>query len=140
MELLLNILWLAITVGLVYAWHSRWRPEILRASREHSQRSFVGLVCVLAFLFPAISLSDDLHPAVIALQDTKSSYAVSQGHDAAGHSSRSHSVPHLFVGLIGSSLSSAVPVISDVALGSAHITHISDPLCGSISGRAPPAC
>jgi hypothetical protein len=137
MELLLNVIWFAIAAGLLFAWHSRWLPEI-RGSRERSRQSFVGLVCVLALLFPAISLSDDLHPAVVALSDTKSIYAVAHGHDSPAPGSRSHSVPHVLAGPVRPLQLRATPNAGEILVGWAPPILLKDPLHGPISGRAPP--
>jgi hypothetical protein len=137
MELLLNVIWFVIASGLLFAWHARWLPEI-RGSRERSRQSFVGLVCVLALLFPAISLSDDLHPAVIALADTKSTYVVAHGHNSPVPGSRSHSVAHVFTGPVRPLQLCAVPNSGDILLGRTTLILLKDPLHGLISGRAPP--
>jgi len=137
MELLLNAIWLTLAVGLLFAWHSRWLPEI-RGSRERSRQSFVGLVCVLALLFPAISLSDDLHPAVIALADTKSSYVIAHSHGSPSPGSHSHSVPPVFAGPARPLHFRALPSAGDAVAGCAPLIFLKDPLHGVISGRAPP--
>lgn len=49
MELVLNLIWLAIAVtALVY-------------NRNSSRRVMLAVICVLALLFPIISVSDDLN-------------------------------------------------------------------------------
>ncbi len=59
MELLLNLLWLVVaTLLVVQVWRHRvstakWAPSSLTVA--------VSIVCVAALLFPAISVSDDLH-------------------------------------------------------------------------------
>jgi hypothetical protein len=56
MELLLNLVWVALAVGLfVIFW--RRRPAASNGLR------MMALACVLLLLFPIISASDDLHPA-----------------------------------------------------------------------------
>ncbi len=50
MELALNLVWLGIAVtALVY-------------NRNTSRRTMLAVICVLALLFPIISISDDLAP------------------------------------------------------------------------------
>ncbi len=136
MELLLNAIWLALAAGLLVVWHSRWLPQI-RGPRDRSRQSFVGLVCVLALLFPAISLSDDLHPAEIALADTKSSYAIAHSHDSPSLGSHSHSLPHVFAGPVLPLRLGAVLSARETLAGWAPLIS-QDPLHGLISGRAPP--
>jgi hypothetical protein len=66
MEIALNLAWLGITLALLGLWRFRWV-----VSRRHARNSFllqaVSLICVLALLFPVISLTDDLHPEIIAV-------------------------------------------------------------------------
>jgi len=138
MELLLNAIWLALAAGLLSVWRARWLPRIRGGSRERSRQSFVGLVCVLALLFPAISLSDDLHPTVIALPDTKSAYAIAHSHDSPGPGSRSHFVPHVFTGPVRPLRFRVVLSARDTLIGCAPPILSNDPLHGLISGRAPP--
>lgn len=63
MELLLNLIWVAISVAALLTWIflrksscSRDNPEMLRG--------LTVVVCILALLFPVISMSDDLSQAV----------------------------------------------------------------------------
>jgi hypothetical protein len=66
METILNLIWLAITVAAVWLWRFRW--SVSRKGRAHTIRiEAVAMVCVLALLFPVISLTDDLHPETVAV-------------------------------------------------------------------------
>ena len=66
METFLNLVWLAITVAAVWLWRCRW--IVSRKTPRHTPRmEAVALVCVLALLFPVISLTDDLHPETVAV-------------------------------------------------------------------------
>ena len=139
MELLLNAIWLAVAATLLLVWRVRWLPQLraCAADRRKSQ-SFVGLVCVLALLFPAISLTDDLHPTEFALADTKSLYVSAGSHDSAGPSPRPHSplpglsgivrVPRFHLVLVSDG--SAVICAPAFALRESH--------GGRVFGRAPP--
>jgi hypothetical protein len=70
METILNLVWLAVTVAGVCLWRFRW--TVSRKNPTHSMRmEAVAMVCILALLFPVISLTDDLHPE-IALMDASS--------------------------------------------------------------------
>jgi hypothetical protein len=66
METILNLVWLAITLGIAAVWSLRWLPA-RRHPRRRAVREAVALGCALALLFPAISLTDDLHPAIVAV-------------------------------------------------------------------------
>jgi hypothetical protein len=65
-ETFLNLIWLLIALGAVAVWRYQWLPKRL-APRSHALPEFVALVCALALLFPSISLSDDLHPVIVAV-------------------------------------------------------------------------
>jgi hypothetical protein len=68
MELLLNLIWLALAVGAMAVFvRSRRRPTLL--AEVPYRRSLVALACVLVLLFPVISASDDLHPAQAVVED-----------------------------------------------------------------------
>jgi len=68
MELLLNLLWFAIAAGALLVW--------LPISPSHRRQFRLGLgalLCVLALLLPAISVTDDLHFDTFAVEDSTSS-------------------------------------------------------------------
>jgi hypothetical protein len=61
METLLNLVWLAVAVAAIWLWRFHW--SVSRRNPRHStSMEAVAMVCVLALLFPVISLTDDLHP------------------------------------------------------------------------------
>lgn len=67
MELLLNVIWVALAASAFLIF--------LHARRDHCDRSCWGrsllaLACVWLLLFPIISASDDLHPSAVLLEDT----------------------------------------------------------------------
>jgi hypothetical protein len=68
MELLLNLVWVAIAVASFCV--------LLRKRGTESQyrtvpyaKAWLALACVLVLLFPVVSASDDLHPAQAVLED-----------------------------------------------------------------------
>ncbi len=61
LENVANLVWLLLAVTAVLFWNLRIRPLL----RGHAARSLFFLVSALAILFPAISISDDLHPDLI---------------------------------------------------------------------------
>ena len=66
METILNLVWLGVTVTSIWLWRFRWAAS--RRNPTHSTRmEAVAMVCVLALLFPVISLTDDLHPETVAV-------------------------------------------------------------------------
>ena len=70
--------------GYCRMWRLHWLPDSLgRRVRVFSQA--IAIVCALALLFPSISLTDDLHPEIVAVDS-------SSGKRNSGHllASRSH--------------------------------------------------
>jgi len=66
METFLNLLWLIVTLAALWLWRFRW----LVSRRNPRARVFLEVVaigCALAVLFPVISLTDDLHPEIVAV-------------------------------------------------------------------------
>lgn len=66
MELLLNIVWLVVAVGLgtLLALHQRKRKEKVAVLTVA-----LTFVCLAVLLFPPISISDDLHPVKFTIED-----------------------------------------------------------------------
>jgi hypothetical protein len=139
METLLNALWVAICAALLFTWRSHWLSQIRRRVHADAVRqSFIGLVCLLALLFPAISLSDDLHPVVFALPDTKSSIvaALSSPHSTGQNHSNSPqtsaTVPVFGVSYKPLALTQLLEVRNGRVAVQPSLTDL-------LSGRAPPA-
>lgn len=73
MELLLNLVWLAVALAGFGLWWLRWsRAGRAGGPRLESLRGAVGLSCVLVLLFFAISLTDDLHAVPALAEDSRS--------------------------------------------------------------------
>lgn len=65
MEVVLNILWLALCNLAAWCWLRRWR----QGSRPQSVAvQLATLACVLVLLFPVISATDDLYAAQFAFE------------------------------------------------------------------------
>jgi hypothetical protein len=70
MEILLNLVWLALAFTSALVWATHWRKFMfVRSRRAEVIRSAVGLMCVLLFMFYAISLSDDLYEMTALVED-----------------------------------------------------------------------
>jgi hypothetical protein len=70
METLLNVLWLAVALALIGLWRFRWFSS-RRNPRAGVLPEIVAIGCAISLLLPAISLTDDLHPEIVAV-DTAS--------------------------------------------------------------------
>jgi len=68
MELLLNLIWLAVAAGALVAFARRRRRSAWLAQVPYG-KALVALACVVVLLFPVISASDDLHPAQAVVED-----------------------------------------------------------------------
>lgn len=66
METLLNLLWLAVALGLIGLWRFRWLSS-RRNPRAGVLPEIVAIGCAISLLLPAISLTDDLHPEIVAV-------------------------------------------------------------------------
>jgi hypothetical protein len=66
MEVLLNLAWLLVAIVALARWLSQSRRRASGATGLCLQ--FIALVCALALLFPAISATDDLHAAKLAVE------------------------------------------------------------------------
>jgi hypothetical protein len=83
MELLLNLLWLLIAVALVCVWRTQWSHQRRGTDRRHLQEwSAVSLALVL--LFFAVSMSDDMHSEIVALEESSANKR-DQIHLSAAH-------------------------------------------------------
>src|ERR1700733_3041777 len=72
MELFLNLLWMLIAVGLLGAWRTRWVHQRHRATR-HSLQEWSALSIALVLLFFAVSMTDDMHSEIVALEECSTS-------------------------------------------------------------------
>jgi hypothetical protein len=71
METILNLIWLVITLVAIWLWRFRWISSRSN-SRRDARLEAVAMVCILALLFPVISLTDDLHPEVVPVDSISS--------------------------------------------------------------------
>jgi ABC-type uncharacterized transport system permease subunit len=137
METTLNLIWVAVTIAAVWLWRFRW--SVSRENRRHSMRmESVAMVCVLALLFPVISLTDDLHPETVAVDASSGKrnaclMAVSSPHV---RNATIRFGKHFTVGLISRPFDAANLVISEF-LAHAHFEELSS-IVGNSRGRSPP--
>lgn len=76
MELLLNLVWLGIAIAsyVILGWRLARRGR--KATSPRRVQSIMALSCVLAILFPVISLTDDLHEMQATLEEASSARLV----------------------------------------------------------------
>ena len=137
METVLNLIWLIVTVAALWLWRFRWLVS-RRKPRACVLLEVVAMGCVLALLFPVISLTDDLHPEILAVD--ASSGKRSTCLLVAGATQTPHGTP-----ISGSHLTLAVPStpFGHVELAIAGIIVPTEDLgasslCRSCFGRSPP--
>lgn len=68
MELLLNLVWIAIALG-AFSVFARGGGTFSRLAKIPYWKAVLALACVLVLLFPVVSASDDLHPTQAVLED-----------------------------------------------------------------------
>jgi hypothetical protein len=71
-ELLLNIVWMLIAVGLLVVWRTRWVHQRRRSSR-HSLQEWSAVSLALVLLFFAVSMTDDMHSEIVVLEECSAS-------------------------------------------------------------------
>jgi hypothetical protein len=138
METFLNLVWLAVTVAAIWLWRFRW--SVSRRNPGYSTRmEAVAMVCVLALLFPVISLTDDLHPETVAVDAASGKrnaclIAASAPHVRAATLS---SGAHLALGIFPRHFAAVNLTISEIFT----ISKLHDPgsLASSSRGRSPPS-
>ena len=97
MELLLNLIWVALVIGSSLIFTRRRQ----RCGREGTadRWSLVALACVLLLLFPIISASDDLHPSQALLEEaTKRVQHSASPAQFSGGGPAAHMLPLLLLG------------------------------------------
>jgi len=138
MEALLNLLWLVVALALIAVWWFRWRGSRLRP-RAGVLPEIVAVGCAISLLLPVISLTDDLHPEILAV-DAASGKRHS-GLLIAGATKTIHSSPlpglHTTVAILNARFAHAE---LDYA-GGVLLTELvpASVLCASSPGRSPPS-
>jgi hypothetical protein len=66
METILNLVWLGVALGSTALWFLRW--SLCKRKPTGSIRAeIIAMGCAILLLFPVISLTDDLHPEILAV-------------------------------------------------------------------------
>lgn len=126
MELLFNLAWLAIVgaIGLVAV--SRRRAVAFPVT-------VLALVCVAMLLFPAVSVSDDLHQEILLVEDSSKRIAHALGINHAIH----FDTATLFLAIVA--LMSLIAFASQIHTAPRMACRTLDGCLQSTNGRAPPA-
>jgi hypothetical protein len=95
MELLLNILWLALAVPAIWVW--RRRPAYAATAWFGSWRPVLLLGCALILLFPVISATDDLHAMRPEMEESSASKRLLKQAGSAKASAWTHSTSTFLV-------------------------------------------
>ena len=138
MELLLNVIGVLIALGLLGTWRMRWVHQRHKSSRRSLQEwSAVSLALVL--LFFAVSMTDDMHSEIVALEEcstNKRDFVCSTA---------PHALPQSGTALHASSYAIVPPVLVFGASNSLQRLELASQsrsvflLTSDASGRAPPA-
>jgi hypothetical protein len=68
MELFLNIVWMLMSIALLWTWRTHWVHQRRRTAR-HSLQEWSAVSVALVLLFFAVSMSDDMHSEIVALEE-----------------------------------------------------------------------
>jgi hypothetical protein len=138
METVLNLLWLVVTLTALWFWRFRWSAS--RRSQARVLPEVVAIGCALALLFPVISLTDDLHPEIVAVDAPSGKrnfclvLAGSSHIPNLTHSSRVHS----FVAIPPPNFQYAKWGIGRLLISDDDVQAASA-ICGACLGRSPPS-
>lgn len=138
MEATLNLLWLVIALAAVWRWRFRW--SVSREDRKHSLKiEAAAMVCVLALLFPVISLTDDLHPETVAVDAASGKRTACLMAAGAAHvrATPLGSGTHHAVGIVARPFGAICGPLSDLVLLPTPCKLHS--LAASSAGRSPPS-
>jgi len=137
MELFLNIVWMLVAAGLLVAWRTRWIHE-RRGSSRRSLQEWSAISLALVLLFFAVSMTDDMHSEIVALEECSASKR-----DFA-HALGAHAAPDSGAALHASSWAIVPPVPSFGPSRPLQKLEVAVQLSSSFlrsnqaSGRAPP--
>jgi len=138
METTLNLIWLIVTIAAVWLWRFRW--SVSREDRRHTIRmESIAMVCVLALLFPVISLTDDLHPETVAVDASSGKRNACLLAASCPHVRTATANPgkHFAPGLVSTSFDPANWIVIEILA----VTNFSDinSIARNSRGRSPPA-
>ncbi len=66
METILNLVWLGVALASTALWFLRW-SLCKRKATVRIRAEIIAMGCAILLLFPVISLTDDLHPEILAV-------------------------------------------------------------------------
>jgi len=138
MEVILNVVWLVIAVGSYVLLIRRLASHDPKGARFPSRsQQIVALTCILAILFPVISLSDDLLALRTSVEDASFSRLTVKKFGPGHGSTRSQTFHDGF--LVASSLATGVRWIALRRIAIGQNFHILLCLQPSTVTRAPPS-
>jgi hypothetical protein len=138
MEISLNLLWLGIALISIGIWIFRWRS----ASNACAISGAVALGCALILLFPSISVTDDLHPQVVAVDALGGKRNMCRLISCIGHGVSQNSVTalklprHPLVAVLSNLSARDAFTISGIVTEKASLSPQTSRT--SLSGRSPP--
>lgn len=134
MEVLLNTIWLLVSIAAFVC----WRPDRFNSTQRGQTRllAVVTLACALLLLFPVISLTDDLHAEQYPMEDSSRS-VIKARHLAHGCLRASRSPLVMASNFTAHSAASLNLIIGAVVPPEIHPFHLA--LAASHQGRSPPS-
>jgi hypothetical protein len=137
MEAILNLIWLAITLGAIWLWRFRWAAS-RRNPRHKVGLEAVAMVCIVALLFPVISLTDDLHPEVVPVDSisSKRNHCLLAANSAHADHAKVPSSVRSWVALVSRFPDEMKLAFSGLVLS--RPASQASPICWASSSRSPP--
>jgi hypothetical protein len=135
MELLLNLIWLAVAAGVPAAFVLNRRRSAWLAQVPFGQ-ALVALACVVVLLFPIVSASDDLHPTQAVVEDASKRVQLAV---APLHLLQADRPLSVLLAKLAFYLISALVVLEISRLGVIPARLLDGTIIPS-AGRAPPSC
>src|ERR1700722_293888 len=135
MEIFLNLLWLAVALGLLGLWRGRLAAQL--GERHYAGwRQWTAVICALIILFFMVSITDDLHSDLMVFEESSAGRRQVTCLDGAHHSPPPHPARAVFAILGSRDLLRVVFGHNSVAPG--HQASNVKFAVGPNSGRAPP--
>lgn len=133
MELLLNLIWLTLAVGALFAFVRGRRGSAWLAGVPY-RKSLVAVACIAVLLFPIVSASDDLHPTQAVMEEASKRVRVV----APLHLLRTSPPPPMLPALLALCLMCALVVLRPLHGIASTVRALEGEIVPS-AGRAPPS-
>jgi hypothetical protein len=137
MELFLNLLWLLIAAALLCTWRTQWVHDRRRTPRRRIQE-WSAVCLALVLLFFAVSMSDDMHSEIVALEESSLSKRDQLLPSTSHPLVQPKAVPHTPLWATMQSVASDQPLACSTTVAAEATSFAHFAALNSLCGRAPP--